>query len=168
MGDQSPVGPCQGSRFSKESANIKDMVWLILSMNLFFREAAAAPQCDPRQGSDGLRMVERINERYDDFFRYRDHLEEREFERNKGRGDNKAALRAHAFRLEKARLEYLKNRRPKPDTSEMEAQAEIEFKARKARVEEARRCYVEQKRYVEQMLKRGRTIPPKKEFDIED
>ena len=145
------------------------MVLLILVLNLFSHPVQAALQCDPKAGgAQGEKMVERINRRYDDFFRYRDSLQAREQERNKGRGENKAFLKAHDARLEQARKEYVKNRRPKPDTSALQAQAEAKFKERRAQIEEARRCYVQQRDHAQALLKKGRQIPGKLEFDLED
>ncbi|MBX3023062.1 MAG: hypothetical protein KF799_15405 [Bdellovibrionales bacterium] len=130
--------------------------------------AYAAVQCDAKDTAGREKMVERINERYDDFFRYQRHLEERERARDKGRGENKAMLKEHEAKLEKARLEYIKNRRPPPDRRELEKQAEAADKERKQRMELARRCYVEEQNAAEAVLKRGRKIPGNQEFGLDE
>lgn len=144
------------------------MVLLVVLLQ-FMHVSAGATSCDGKDTpAGGEHLVERLNRRYDDFFRYRDHLEEREVARNRGRGERREFLDARAAKLEKARVEYIKNRRPKPDTHEEELKAEAAQKARFAKLEEARRCYVEQQRKVDHLVKRGRAIPEAKEFDLED
>jgi hypothetical protein len=144
------------------------MVILVIFLSLFYPGAVRAQQCDSLGAATGEKMVERINKRYDDYFRYQAHLEERTELRNKGRGDNKKALKAHDQKIEEARLAYIKHRRPAPDTSDAEARAEEVKKQRLAKIEIARRCYVQQRTHAEGVLKRGRTIPENKEYDLED
>jgi hypothetical protein len=139
-----------------------------LTLFLLIPLPALSQQCDTKDTASGEKMVERINRRYDDFFRYQEHLEEREHMRNKGRGENRAKLEAHEKKIEQARQEYIKNRRPKPDSSELEAKAEADKKQRSARIEVARRCYLQQRAHAEALLKRGRTIPENKEYELED
>ncbi|NJL25004.1 MAG: YeaH/YhbH family protein [Calothrix sp. SM1_5_4] len=74
----------------------------------------------------------------------------------------------HEKRLALARNEYIKSRRPKPDTRAAELQAELDSKKRQRSLEDARRCYLRQREQAEALLKRGRSIPEMKEFDLED
>lgn len=142
------------------------MVSSLILLTLFHAPSFAA-ECDPNVAG-GERVVERINERYDDFFRYHRHLEEREKARDKGRGENKKMLAEHEARMEKARLEYIKNRRPAPDRADLELKAEQERKERNRRLEIARRCYIQQRNQGEALLKRGRMIPGDKEYELEE
>lgn len=144
------------------------MVHLFVFLSLIHAVPALAIQCDAKATASSVKMVERINQRHDDFFRYQRHLEEREIARNKGRGENKVVLAKHEKRLEAARQEYIKNRRPKPDRSDLEAKSENERKERNAKLELARRCYVQQQSAEEALLKRGRMIPGNQEFDLEE
>lgn len=158
--------------FNKGSANIKSMLvsdLIILTLITMTNLAeASAPSCGAKDGADVNRMVERINKRYDDFFRYKQHIEERERSRNVGRGENKARLQAHEKEIERARQLYIKTRRPPPDTREAEKQFEDEYKARLAKIEQARRCYVMERDHAEQFLLKGRKIPENKEYDLEE
>lgn len=143
------------------------MVHLLIVLGLF-HATAPAQECAPEDtGVSGQKMVERINERYDDFFRYQRHQEERDRERNKGRGENKARLAQREKQIEKARQEYVRNRRPPPDRRDLEAQFEAAQKKRVAKNEAARRCYVQQRQKAEQILKRGRLIPGNLEYQLE-
>jgi hypothetical protein len=143
------------------------MVSWIVSFAFFYSVAAyAVPKCDSKvTGAD----IDRINKRYDDFFRYRRQLEERDRAREKGRGDLHKGEQAREKALEKARLAYLKNRRPAPDhEAKYEAEMLRHQKERKDELEAARRCYVESQDKAEKLLKRGRMIPGNAEYDLED
>lgn len=139
----------------------------LFALLTFFPAFAQIP-CDGNDAGANARAVQRINQRHDDFFRYRDHLEEREQMRDRGRGENKTALEARTKRLEQARIEYLRHQRPKPDTTELEAKYEQDRKARNVRIEKARECYVDAQAKAEGMLKRGRMVPENKEFDLDE
>lgn len=167
-GDQGLARLSKGSLFNKRSAKIKYMVHMLVLLSLFHTTPALAIECDAKATASSAKMVERINQRYDDFFRYQRQVEERERSRNKGRGENKIALEKHEKRIEAARQEYVKNRRPKPDRSDLEAKAEQERKERNAKMEVARRCFVQQQSAEESLLKRGRMIPGNQEFDLQE
>lgn len=143
------------------------MVLLFAILSLFAHSAEAV-KCDAKDTGGRKEMVERINRRYDDFFRYRRHLEEREAAREKGRNeDRKIAKQERDKKMEAARLEYIKNRRPKPDSAAAEEQAEEARKQRLKEMEAARLCYVQEKAQAEALLRRGRQIPGNQEFDLD-
>ena len=113
------------------------------------------------------KMVERINQRYDDFFRYHRELEERWQKRRESIGDRKKLEAAQKQKLEESRLEYVKNRKPRASNEPLRLRWEAEQKERASQVEMLRRRYVQQRDEVERYLKKGRQIPEMKEFDLE-
>jgi len=142
------------------------MLALNLSLLAEAAPAPSSPEC-PSDTQGYEEMVDRINQRYDDFFRVQREREEREEQREAARGDIRKAERERQARLEEARQEYIRNRRPKPDTRAAELEWEQQQKE-KAKVNEAsRHCYVQNRAKGEAILKRGRAIPGMKEFDIE-
>lgn len=144
------------------------MVGALLAFLLLNQAHASAQQCDTKV-TGAEHMIERINKRYDDFFRYRHEQEARDHARERGRGENKELLERHDKALEKARLAYLKERRTPPDhDKEIEAEMLKGQKERKDKLEAARQCYVQKEAQAEAILKRGRQIPENEEFDIED
>lgn len=147
------------------------MVRLFLCMAPLFSSVAwSAPalQCGPQGVAEGERLVERINRRYDDFYRFRRVADERNEKREKARDEGKELRKQRAERLENARKDYVKNRRPPPDRRDLELRHEREQKERVARQELARRCFVQQREEANRLLSRGRKIPGNLEFDIED
>ncbi len=113
------------------------------------------------------RMVKRINERHDDFFRYHRELEERWEKRRATIGERKKLEEAHALKVEKAREEYVKVRTKRPTDEASRLRHEAAEKERLAHSEMLRQRYVQQRDTVEQYLKKGRAIPELKEFDLE-
>jgi hypothetical protein len=130
---------------------------------------ATGVQCSPEEAQGGgPKMVERINQRYDDFYRYRHDLEVRDEERRKGVADVHAKREIHEKEMERALRDYEVHVRPRPDTSKLEAAYLAEQKQRDARLEAARECYVQQKEHALRLESHGRRIPEKLEYDIED
>lgn len=113
-------------------------------------------------------MVKRINERYDDFFRYHRETEERWERLNKATHERKELERAHSEKMEKARQEYVQARKARPDDEKLRLEHEAREKERKEHHEMLRRRYVEQRDTVEHYLKKGRQVPEMKEFDLEE
>lgn len=130
------------------------------------REPAGACGEDP--AARDKYSAESINERYDDFFRRRRQDETRERERERGREEIRDRGDARTRDLELARREYIRIRRPSPDTAAAEGEWEQTRKARAARVESARRCYVTRKNQAEGALARGRQIPANAEFGLDE
>jgi hypothetical protein len=111
--------------------------------------------------------LQEINARYDDFFRWLKARDER-YERSQVTSDErKKAEKAHAEMLEKAREKYVKERKAKPDMEPLRLKWEQQVKAEKEQMELLRRRYVERRDEIEQYLKKGRTIPAMKEYDLE-
>lgn len=115
------------------------------------------------------RMVKRINERHDDFFRYHRELEERWEKRRGTIGERKKLEAIHAEKVEHAREEYVKSKasRVRPTDEASRLRHEAAEKDRLAQNEMLRLRYVKQRDTVEQYLKKGRAIPELKEFDLE-
>lgn len=111
--------------------------------------------------------VERINKRYDDFFRYIREREER-FERSqKSNDDRKKIEHARMERLEKARQKYVMERKARPNLDYLRVQYERELKEHQEKMEMLRRRYVEKRDELDQYLKKGRQIPEMKEYELE-
>lgn len=113
-------------------------------------------------------MVERSNQRCDDFYRYRRELEERDARREKDSQEIKKFRTNHDETLEAARKEYVKNRRKEIPNPQLEKDWEA---ANKGWIEanklEGRR-YAERKAKVEAITRRGCRVPEMKEYDLED
>lgn len=144
------------------------MPGILISVMALATFAWAAPDMEPDQGLSVSQMVERINERYDDFFKYHRHLEER-WERLKiGADERKKMVREHHKKIEIARQEYVKSRRARPSDEPLRLKWEQEQKNRQEQIEMLRQRYVQKRDTVEQYLKKGRQIPGLKEFGLED
>jgi cupin superfamily acireductone dioxygenase involved in methionine salvage len=112
-------------------------------------------------------MVERINQRYDDFFRYHRGMEERAKRFEHGRGERKAAEKAHYDSLERARQRYVETKKPRNSDEPLRIQWEKEEKERKEKFEMYRQRHVRTRDEVERYLLKGRKIPELKEYDLE-
>lgn len=113
-------------------------------------------------------MVKRINERYDDFYRYRREQDERDERLKKAAsGERRATEKMRAENLEKARQQYVKQRKARPSDEALRLRHEAAQKDRNANLEMVRKRYVQQRDTAEQYLKKGRMIPELKEFDLE-
>ena len=118
---------------------------------------------------DEHREIEQINQRYDDFFKHRAHDSEREQVRNHGRHHLHTHDLERAAALERARLTYLQTRKaPVDHDGELERQMEHARKEREHSIEIARECYVHEQSRLESITRRGRTVPEKQEYDLED
>ncbi|MGE0527416.1 MAG: hypothetical protein AB7G93_13535 [Bdellovibrionales bacterium] len=131
---------------------------------------ATAVECPPsRSGYTTGEIVERINRRYDDFFRLEHEREEREAEIRQHAHDVKKARQKRAERLERAREEYVKNRPPREEESEiLRKRWEAEEKDRRQRLELARDCYIKNQEEAQEILNRGRRIPELREYNLQD
>ena len=165
LNDQGPDWSWNTSRFNKAWAKIKDMVRFLLCLTLFPTVVANA---EPKP-LDDKRAIERINRRYDDFFRYQEHLEARDKARDHARSDLRHADRERAARLERARLAYVQTRRAHPNhDAELEAAQLREKKRRDHEIEAARENFVRQQTRLDSAMSRGRTIPGNKEFGLDE
>lgn len=112
-------------------------------------------------------MVERINKRYDDFFRYHRDMEERLAKLEGGRGERKKAESAYYAKIEEARVAYVKNKKPKNSDEALRVRWEQEEKERKEKFELFRRRHVQARDEIERYRLKGRKIPELKEYDLE-
>lgn len=113
-------------------------------------------------------MVERINERYDDFFRRQHEIERRDVEREKDAQDIKKVRAQHDQEMEKAREQYVKSRKQTVVDPHLEQAWNEEQKMWKKKNQEARNCYVRTRDEVETIEKKGRRIPENKEYDLDE
>ncbi len=140
--------------------------WLLIALLNPF--TATALVCDTAETERAHREVERINQRYEDFFRYQRQLEEHTREVEAGAPQVKIQQEIREKELERARRQY----RSVPKDYAREEALRIEWeKSQKDRVKQielARLCEVQQRDAAEQILKKGRKIPELKEFDLEE
>lgn len=135
---------------------------------LFVLIALQSPQAQEAATTSVPQMVKRINDRYDDFFRYHREREERWNRSRKGVDERKTLLKQREASLEKARKAYVKARKARPSDEADRLRAEAALKERQANHEMLRRRYVNQRDTIEQYLKKGRQIPELKEYDLEN
>jgi hypothetical protein len=141
--------------------------FLILGLSLTTRAFAAdeGPSCGPGD-EEGRAMAERLNQRYDDFFRRQREVEEQERRRESAASEATKLRRQREEELRKAAAEY---RRSKPVIDpRLEEQWNEQDKQWKSRIELARRCLVEKRNAVKALQRKGRTIPEMKEYDLEN
>jgi hypothetical protein len=112
-------------------------------------------------------MVERINKRYDDFFRYHREMEERMEKLEAGRGERKKAEAAYYAKIEEARVQYVKNKKPKNSDEALRIRWEQEEKERKEKFELFRKRHVQARDEIERYRLKGRQIPELQEYDLE-
>lgn len=117
----------------------------------------------PKEGE-----VEKINERYEDFFRYRRYLEERLEKLEEGQGDRQAMLREHARRLEAARKMFVESEQAKPSDEPLRVKWEAEQRARELEREKLRLKHVAERDQLEAYRLRGRKIPEMKEYGLDE
>lgn len=111
--------------------------------------------------------LEQINKRYDDFFRWMKAREERYEKSQIATDERKKAIKAREEKLEQERKKFVAERKAKPNTEPLRIKWEAYLKERQEQMELLRRRYVEQRNETEQYLKKGRTIPEMKEYDLE-
>lgn len=156
----------RGLTSSKEWCKIKSMrSWALFVLILISPWSSAT--CPPESREELEKGIDRINRRYDDFFRHRREEEERLQNIEKGAGEVKVEQERRAKKLEQARLEY--KRVPKDYAREEALRVEWEKsqEQRKKAIEMARLCDVQQRQQIKDALKKGRQIPELKEFDLE-
>lgn len=113
-------------------------------------------------------MVERINQRYDDFFRFNRKMEERWDSMRSGASERRKLVAAHAVKVEEARKQFVQARKARPSDEPLRLKWEQEQKNRLEQIEILRQRFVRKRDTVEQYLKKGRQIPGLKEFGLED
>jgi hypothetical protein len=118
--------------------------------------------------SDAEAMVERSNQRCDDFFRYRRSLEEADAIREKDAQEIKKVRADHDSVIEAARQEYVKNRKKAIPDPRLEKEADDATKAWIEQNKMAGKRYAQEKAKAESISRRGCHVPEMKEYDLED
>jgi hypothetical protein len=144
------------------------MMALILMFLIPLSPAHAAVSCDAVDLERMQKEIERINQRYDDFFRERREREEHAEHLQQGVPQVKIEQEARAKELEKARQAYRAVPKDYAKEEAMRLQWEAAQKEQVKKMELARLCEVQQKAKVEELLKKGRKIPELKEFDLDE
>lgn len=129
---------------------------------------AGAADCGSEDTAETRAMVERINQRYDDFFRRQRELDETDQRRERDSQEIKATRLDHSRQVELTRQEYVKNRKITVVDPRLERDWLAEDKAWKDQIKNSRRCYAERKRALEAIERRGRRIPGNLEFGLEE
>ncbi|HMN67473.1 MAG TPA: hypothetical protein PKC28_02945 [Bdellovibrionales bacterium] len=135
-------------------------------LNVTFSLFSVASFAD--QSPELKRSLEQINERYDDFLQVHDAQERRQERIDAQRGNRRAEEKARAHALEKARVEFIQSKKKRESDEPLRVRWEKEQKGRQEEFEMLRARYVDRRDTVEQYLRKGREIPPMKEFDLED
>ncbi len=112
--------------------------------------------------------VEEINRRYDDFFHFQAEREKKENQRNQGRDAIRQLRLEHTKILEVARRDYVRSRVKQVEDPRLEREWDNQVKAWKQDNEAARRQFVKQRALTEGIVRKGRRIPEKLEFELED
>ena len=139
-------------------------VFLLVGFTISGWKISAAEKSDLSKSP----LIQRLNERYDDFFKHQREQEEWDQRRDVGREKIKEVREAHKEQLERAREEYVQSRRAKPDDKAAYQKWLANEAAWKEKLDVARRKLVEKRNTVEDLRRRGRSIPPLKEYDLED
>jgi hypothetical protein len=113
-------------------------------------------------------MIERSNQRCDDFYRYRREMDEQDNRREMDAQEIKKVREAHDKALETAREEYVKNRKKQVVDPNLEKQWDEQQLADKKQHELEARRYAERKAAVEDAIRKGCHVPEAKEYDLED
>jgi hypothetical protein len=142
------------------------IVWVYFSLmlSLLIPHHCGAEATDDDQSP----MVERINQRYDDFFRRQRAMEEEERQRDKKANEIKRVREEHEKRIEEARREYVKSRRKVVEDPRLEQQWLEHEKDVKQQNDQFRKRYVKRRDAVEAIRRKGRRIPEMKEYDLEE
>lgn len=174
------LGPRSGerrdpSRFNKEFAKIKKMatvsantIYFFLLITVLVPGLSRAECGDETSAKEEKRMVERINDRYDDFFKRQHEIEAKQEMREKDSGDIKKFRAQQKETNEQARQEFVKNRKPRVVDPKLEEHWLEQDKAWKEQNKVARNCYVRSKEAVKNVEKKGRRIPEMKEYGLDE
>jgi cell division protein FtsB len=117
---------------------------------------------------DAKAMVERSNQRCDDFYRYRRELEEIDRRREKDAGEIKKLRSEHDQAIELARQEYVKNRKKTIVDPRLEKEHDEQELAWREHIKIAEKRYAQQKASADAIARRGCRVPEMKEYDLED
>ena len=129
---------------------------------------AASPVLAAPKDDEEKAMIERSNQRCDDFYRYRREMDERDAKREKDSQEIKKVRAAHDQALEKAREEYVKNRKHEVVDPKLEKQWDEQQLALKKQNELEAKRYAARKAAAEDAIRKGCHVPENKEYDLED
>lgn len=160
------------SRFNKEFAKIKKMetqpAHFLLLLALMAPALARASCGDDTTAKEEAKMVERINQRYDDFFSRQHELEADRERREKESGEIKELRQQIVAEHEKARADYVKNRKKAVVDPRLEKEWNESEMAWKEQNKMARNCFVRSRDAVRVIEKKGRRIPGNREYDLDE
>ncbi len=112
------------------------------------------------------RLLELLNQRYEDFF-----VQERELEawhrlRRSGAQEIERERIRYEREAEAARLQYIRERKAAPDMSTFEREYERQVKAREEAHKKERELYVRRREALQRTEARARKIPPEVELKL--
>jgi hypothetical protein len=110
--------------------------------------------------------VRALKRRYKAFIDHEERLANEELKRQKGIEKHKKTRELATEREEKARLKFLTNRKPPPDTTEAELKYLANLEKRDARLEKLRMRFVDRRDRLRVMLDKEVGIPPEKEVGL--
>lgn len=113
-------------------------------------------------------LIQQMNRRYDDFFIQRQAKERLDEQRQKNAANVGSERRAREAAREKARLEYVHNHERVGEDELLRKKWEAAEADRREEQEMSRRRYVKHRDQVDDLRRRGRTVPELKEYDLED
>ena len=148
-------------------------ILLLVALNLnFFRPVTALAECSadgPGGVAETRRALMRLNRRYDDFKKKRAEEEARAQIRDHGRHHLHAQGREHEINMERARLEFIRRRKPPIGRdAELERDEDLRRKKRDHAMNAARACFVREHDRQEAQARHGRAVPENQEYELED
>lgn len=112
--------------------------------------------------------VDQLNERYTDFFSRDEEIRRYYRAINQGIPDVKSERKADRAEADRARREFIAERKGKPDTAPLEAEFEAEKRADQRQHERYRKDYVGQRTQLRRISQSARKIPENRDAGLED
>lgn len=119
------------------------------------------------QEQEYRRMVEELNERYEDFFVHEQENKRYYEEVRRGAPEVREFRKAELRQQDVARQEHIANRQAKPDTTELERLWNADQEKDRRQAEVYRKDYVEERESVERIRNSARKIPENKDAGLE-
>ena len=138
---------------------------LLVSTLIVFNSVCSGQALSAQE--DYRRMVDALNQRYEDFFIHEDEIERFEAERKSGVGYQKDMREAQEAAMEEARLEAIRMRKVEPDTTELERQHDLEVAEQKRQHDQYRKEYSSERSELEKIRQTARKIPDNKDAGLE-
>lgn len=108
----------------------------------------------------------RMRERYQGFYQHLEEKERAERIRQKEAQASKAWRAEQARQAERVRQEYVRTRKPKPDTEQAQLAYQRMVEERERYYEKLRQLYIKKRERLKQRAKNLPQIPPNKELDL--